>query len=54
MSASVELNHLIVIVELSHPSHMASAIIRDTDYAPRIVYKVLSNLRQGKDCKGGS
>ena len=38
MSASVEMNHRIVIVELFHAEHKASEIIRDTGYAPRTVY----------------
>ena len=48
MSASVEMNHRIVIVELFHTGHKASEIIRDTGYAPRTVYRIVSNLRQGK------
>ena len=48
MSASVEMNHRIVIAELFHAGHKASEIIRDTGYAPRTVYRIVSNLRQGK------
>ena len=38
MSASVEMNHRIVIAKLFHAGHKASEIIRDTGYAPRTVY----------------
>ena len=43
MFANVELNHRIVIAELLH------AVMRDTGYAPRTVYRILSSLGQGKD-----
>ena len=52
MSANVEMNHRIVIAELFHAGHKASEIIRDTGYAPRTVYRIVSNLRQGKVSKG--
>ena len=42
------MNHRIVIAELFHAGHKASEIIRDTGYAPRTVYRIVSNLRQGK------
>ena len=47
MSATVELNHRIVIEGLLHSKHQASEIIRDTGYALRTVYRIVrSNERQ--------
>lgn len=48
MSDSVEKNRRIVIAELFHAGRKASEIIRDTGYAPRTVYRIVSNLRDGK------
>ena len=48
MSDSVEKNRRIVIAELFHAGCKASEIIRDTGYAPRTVYRIVSNLRDGK------
>ena len=48
MSGSVEKNCRIVIAELFHARRKASEIIRDTGYAPRTVYRIVSNLRDGK------
>ena len=48
MSDSVEKNRRMVIAELFHAGRKASEIIRDTGYAPRTVYRILSNLREGK------
>ena len=48
MSASVVKNHRIVIAGLFHAGRKASGIIRDTGYAPRTVYRIVSNLRDGK------
>ena len=43
-----ELNHRIVISELFHVGKKTSDIIKDTGYASRTVYRIVSNLRKGK------